>query len=62
VQLTFDADVEAFRAEFVGFITEHLPTEAQAAQRPSSTSHVPEWSRRWQRLQFEHGWLLKGIN
>jgi alkylation response protein AidB-like acyl-CoA dehydrogenase len=21
---------------------------------------VPEWSRRWQRLQFDHGWLLPG--
>src|SRR5882757_6255475 len=60
MQLTFDAEVEVFRAEFVGFLTEHLPTEAQAAERPSSTSHVPEWSRRWQRLQFDHGWLLPG--
>lgn len=60
MQLTFDSDVEAFRAEFVSFLTEHLPTQAQAAERPSSTSHVPEWSRRWQRLQFDHGWLLPG--
>lgn len=60
MQLTFDSDVEAFRAEFVDFLTEHLPTQAQAAERPSSTSHVPEWSRRWQRLQFDHGWLLPG--
>ena len=21
---------------------------------------MPEWSRRWQRLQFDHGWLLPG--
>lgn len=60
MQLTFDAEVEVFRAEFVGFLDEHLPTQAQAAQRPTSTSHVPEWSRRWQRLQFDHGWLLPG--
>ncbi|OBI35427.1 acyl-CoA dehydrogenase family protein [Mycobacterium colombiense] len=60
MQLTFDAEVEVFRAEFVDFLTEHLPTQAQAAERPSSTSHVPEWSRRWQRLQFDHGWLLPG--
>src|SRR6201991_2840158 len=60
MQLTFDAEVEAFRAEFVGFLDEHLPTQAQAAQRPTSTSDVPEWSRHWQRLQFEHGWLLPG--
>ncbi|MCA2243201.1 acyl-CoA dehydrogenase family protein [Mycobacterium sp. WUMAC-067] len=60
MQLTFDTEVEAFRAEFVAFLAEHLPIEAQAAERPSSTSHVPEWSRRWQRLQFDHGWLLPG--
>ena len=21
---------------------------------------MPEWARRWQRLQFDHGWLLPG--
>jgi alkylation response protein AidB-like acyl-CoA dehydrogenase len=61
VQLTFDDEVEAFRAEFVAFLDEHLPTEAEAAgERSRSTSHVPEWARRWQRVQFDHGWLLPG--
>jgi alkylation response protein AidB-like acyl-CoA dehydrogenase len=60
VQLTFGDDVEAFRAEFVAFLGEHLPTEAQAAERSRSTSHIPRWARRWQRLQFDHGWLLTG--
>ena len=60
MQLTFDAEVEAFRAEFVRFLDEHLPTEAQAAERSRSTSHVPEWARRWQRVQFDNGWLLPG--
>jgi alkylation response protein AidB-like acyl-CoA dehydrogenase len=61
VQLTFDDEVEAFRAEFVAFLDEHLPSEAEAAaERSRSTSHVPEWARRWQRLQFDHGWLLPG--
>jgi alkylation response protein AidB-like acyl-CoA dehydrogenase len=61
VQLTFDDVVEAFRAEFVAFLDEHLPSEAEAAgERSRSTSHVPEWARRWQRLQFDHGWLLPG--
>ncbi|WP_099038715.1 acyl-CoA dehydrogenase family protein [Mycobacterium neglectum] len=61
MQLTFDAEVEAFREEFVRFLDEHLPPEAEAAtERSRSTSHVPEWSRRWQRLQFDHGWLLPG--
>lgn len=61
MQLTFDDEVEAFRAEFVAFLDEHLPTEAEAAgERSRSTSHVPDWARRWQRLQFDHGWLLPG--
>ena len=60
MQLNFDADVEAFRAEFVAFLAEHQPAEAEATERPRSSSHIPEWARRWQRLQFEEGWLLPG--
>jgi alkylation response protein AidB-like acyl-CoA dehydrogenase len=63
VQLTFDADVEAFRAEFVAFLDEHLPGvigSADALDRPRSSSHMPEWARRWQRLLFDNGWLLPG--
>jgi alkylation response protein AidB-like acyl-CoA dehydrogenase len=60
VQLTFDADVEAFRAEFVAFLDEHVPTEAETAQRSLSSSDVPDWARRWQRVQFDHGWLVPG--
>jgi alkylation response protein AidB-like acyl-CoA dehydrogenase len=60
VQLTFDADVEAVRAEFVAFLDEHLPTEAAAAERPRSSADIPAWARRWQRLQFDHGWLVPG--
>jgi alkylation response protein AidB-like acyl-CoA dehydrogenase len=60
VQLTFDADLEAFRSEFTAFLDDHLPSEAEAVERPRSTSHIPEWSRRWQRLQFDHGWLVPG--
>jgi alkylation response protein AidB-like acyl-CoA dehydrogenase len=61
VQLSFDAEVEAFRAEFVRFLDVHLPAEAEAAaERSRSTSHVPDWARRWQRLQFDHGWLSPG--
>ncbi|HEY9310810.1 acyl-CoA dehydrogenase family protein [Williamsia sp.] len=61
MQLTFDADVETFRAEFARFLDERLPAEAVAAGEGSrSTSHVPEWARRWQQVQFDHGWLLPG--
>lgn len=58
MQLSFDADVEAFRDEFVAFLDEHLPTDAEAVERSRSCSHVPEWARRWQRLLFDNGWLL----
>ncbi|MDT5320174.1 MAG: hypothetical protein QOD88_2696, partial [Mycobacterium sp.] len=59
MQLTFDPDVEAFRAEFVAFLDEHVPaTAAEALERPKSVSHMPAWARRWQRLLFDNGWLL----
>ncbi|MDT5131092.1 MAG: hypothetical protein QOE41_403 [Mycobacterium sp.] len=41
MQLAFDADVEAFRAEFVAFLDEHLPDEAETVQRSHSSSDVP---------------------
>ena len=58
MQLTFDEDVEAFRAEFSAFLDENLPTEAQTLERPKSVSHMPQWARDWQRLLFDNGWLL----
>ncbi|MGX9792866.1 acyl-CoA dehydrogenase family protein [Mycobacterium sp. MMS18-G62] len=60
MQLTFDADVEEFRAEFVAFLDEYLPPEFEALERSRSSSHVPQWARRWQRLMFDNGWLLPG--
>jgi len=60
VQLTFDADVEAFRAEFVAFLDAHLPSDEEALARSHSSSDVPDWARRWQRLMFENGWLCPG--
>jgi alkylation response protein AidB-like acyl-CoA dehydrogenase len=60
VQLTFDSDVEAFRAEFVAFLDQHAPSDAEAFERPHSSSHLPEWARRWQRLLFDNGWLVPG--
>jgi len=60
MQLAFDADVEAFRAEFVAFLDENLPDEAETVQRSRSSSDIPAWARRWQRLLFDHGWLLPG--
>ena len=58
MQLTFDSDVEEFRAELSAFLDEHLPSEAETLERPRSVSHMPTWARRWQRLLFDNGWLL----
>lgn len=58
MQLTFDEDVEAFRAEFSAFLDDNLPTESQTFERPQSVSHMPQWARNWQRLLFDNGWLL----
>jgi alkylation response protein AidB-like acyl-CoA dehydrogenase len=60
VQLTFDADVESFRADFVEFLDQHTPVAADAHQRPRSSSDVPPWARAWQRLLFDNGWLVPG--
>ncbi len=60
MQLTFDAEVEAFRAEFIDFVDTHLPSEAESVERPRSTAHIPDWARRWQCLLFDNGWLLPG--
>ncbi|MGE2835188.1 acyl-CoA dehydrogenase family protein [Mycobacterium sp. SMC-4] len=58
MQLTFDADVEEFRAEFSAFLDEHTPSAAETLERPRSVSHMPQWARDWQRLLFDNGWLL----
>jgi alkylation response protein AidB-like acyl-CoA dehydrogenase len=60
VQLTFDAEVDDVLAEFVAFLDQNAPADAQALERPRSSSHVPDWARRWQRLQFDNGWLVPG--
>jgi alkylation response protein AidB-like acyl-CoA dehydrogenase len=60
MQLSFDADVEAFRSEFVAFLDKYLPDESEAAQRSQSSSDIPRWARTWQRLLFDNGWLLPG--
>lgn len=41
MRLTFDADVEAFRAEFAAFLDEHPPDDAAAVQRSRSSSDLP---------------------
>ena len=63
MQLTFDAEVEEFRAEFVAFLDAQLPRltgRDDAFECSRSSSHIPGWARQWQRLLFDNGWLLPG--
>jgi alkylation response protein AidB-like acyl-CoA dehydrogenase len=60
VRLGDDPGIEKFRAEFAAFLDAHLPAEAEATERSRSSSHMPEWARRWQRTLFDAGWLLPG--
>ena len=60
MRLGTSPEVEKFRAEFAAFLDEHLPTAEEARERTRSSSHIPEWSRRWQRALFDAGWLLPG--
>jgi alkylation response protein AidB-like acyl-CoA dehydrogenase len=60
MRLKPDPAVEEFRAEFAAFLNANLPAEADAVPRPRSSSDMPEWARRWQRMLFDAGWLLPG--
>ena len=60
MELTFDDEVSAYLAELVAFLDDNAPTDAEALERPRSSSHVPEWARTWQRVQFDNGWLVPG--
>lgn len=57
---TFDTEVDDFLAEFVAFLDKNVPADAESLERPRSSSHVPDWARRWQRLLFDNGWLVPG--
>jgi alkylation response protein AidB-like acyl-CoA dehydrogenase len=60
MRLHYDDETEQFRADLVAWLDVHAPTTADLAQRPRSTGHLPEWARRWQRAQFDAGWLVPG--
>jgi alkylation response protein AidB-like acyl-CoA dehydrogenase len=60
VRLGDDPEVEKFRAELNAFLDEYLPSAEEANEPSTSSAHMPEWTRRWQRTMFDHGWLLPG--
>jgi len=61
MKLSFDAPVEVFRREFLDWLAANRPSEAEMAADPArSSAHLPDWSRRWARRQFDAGWLVPG--
>jgi alkylation response protein AidB-like acyl-CoA dehydrogenase len=61
VQLHYDAETERFRAELRAWIQGNQPTlEEMRAEPLTSSAHLTDWSRRWQRRLFDAGLLVPG--
>jgi alkylation response protein AidB-like acyl-CoA dehydrogenase len=61
VQLHFDAETEAFRAELRAWLEANRPSDAEILAEPSrSSAHLTGWARAWQRRLFDAGWLVPG--
>jgi len=60
MKLHYDEDTERFRAEFLAWVTDNLPTPEERSEPRLSSAHIPEWGRAWQRKLFDAGWLVPG--
>ncbi len=61
MQLHYDAETEAFRAELRAWLDRHQPTTEEISAEPATSSaHLTGWSRRWQRRLFDAGLLVPG--
>jgi alkylation response protein AidB-like acyl-CoA dehydrogenase len=61
VQLHYDPETEAFRAELRAWLEANRPAlEEMRAEPVTSSAHLTGWSRRWQRRLFEAGLLVPG--
>ena len=61
MKLNFDDSIEAFRAEFLTWLSEHGPSADEMVADPAQSSgHSPGWARRWTRRMFDAGWLVPG--
>ena len=64
MQLAWGAEEEAFRAELVAFLDEHVPPEAEKGfdyadpGELDDSDLIPAWSRAWQATLFDHGWMI----
>ncbi len=61
MRLAPDESIVQFRSEFEAWLDEHLPSaDAVEADPRRSSSHLPDWARRFQREMFEAGYLVPG--
>ncbi|HWW44070.1 MAG TPA: acyl-CoA dehydrogenase family protein, partial [Acidimicrobiia bacterium] len=64
MQLAWGPEEEAFRAELVEFLDEHVPHEADAGFDYADSGEredadlIPGWSRVWQATLFDNGWMI----
>jgi alkylation response protein AidB-like acyl-CoA dehydrogenase len=50
----------AFRAELSAWLDEHYPPPEERVPPRESSAHKVPWIVAWQRLLFDHGWLVPG--
>jgi alkylation response protein AidB-like acyl-CoA dehydrogenase len=60
MRLSFDDDAEQFRAELVAWLESNAPSDEAQEDHKTSSGHLPEWARAWQRKLFDNGWLVPG--
>ena len=65
MHLAWGPEEDAFRAELVTFLDEHLPVEARerrdfAAGLDAGDEIIPQWARDWQATLFDAGWMIPG--
>ena len=58
--MRYDDATERFRAELNTWLDENVPSPDERLEPSESSAHIPEWARRWQRAQFDAGWLVPG--
>jgi alkylation response protein AidB-like acyl-CoA dehydrogenase len=62
VELGWGPDEEAFRADLAAFLDANAPPEALGHDfaQDEGGGGIPRWSRDWQALLFDSGWLVPG--
>jgi alkylation response protein AidB-like acyl-CoA dehydrogenase len=60
VRLSFDDAAEAFRADLSAWLDVNAPTEEAQQDVKTSSGHLPQWARDWQRKLYDDGWLVPG--